>query len=178
MSILPKYGLLQYRNSVRVYTKPIDESLVLFKEETKAHKVSIFLLHKPDQLEELDSAINFLNNFRVMIYVDWLDQVLEDDKGEAITNLITEKLSENQKFIFLATEEAIHSKWCNWVLRLAKTKIPTEAIVMLPIRSDFDDYGGEEHLSKYPYIHEIEAEKYGVKYPNGDIKELTEWMNS
>ncbi len=178
MSILPKFGLLQFRNSVRIYHTSITESLQLFKEETRERKVNLFLFHKPNELEELDSAINFLNNFRILIHVDWLEDAVEEDKSDIITKTITQKIKNNDKFIFLATEDAIHSKWCNWVLRLAKTKIPVEDIIMLPVRGDYDDYGGEEFLQKYPYIHEGEEQVYYIKYPNGNIKKLTDWMTS
>ncbi len=176
MSILPKYGLLQYRNSARFYIKSVEESLALFKQETKDHKIPLFLIHKPDQQEELDSAINFLNNFRVMLYVDWLDNVTEDDKSEELTQTILQKITACDKIIFLATEEALQSKWCNWVIRLAKTKIKTEDIIILPVRSDFDDFQGEDILQKHPYIYEVEEHLYHIQYPNGDSKELADWM--
>ncbi len=180
MNILPKFGLLQFRNSARIYKKTVDESLQLFREETKEQKVNVFLFHKPDQREELDSAINFLNNFRVLIYVDWLNSDVIEDKSEATKKLITQKIKENQKFIFLATEEAIHSKWCDWVIRLAKTMIPIENIIILPIRADFSDYDGGEYLRKYPYIHESDftANEYDIKFPDQEILPLSKWIAS
>ncbi len=182
MSILPKFGLLQFRNSARIYNKTVDESLQLFKEETKESKINLFVFHKPDQLEELDSTVNFLNNFRVLIYVDWLDEHIAQDKSEATTKLITQKINDNKKFIFLATEEAIQSKWCDWVLRLAKTLKPIEDIAVLPVRADFSDYNddGEAYLQKYAYIHEsdVTPHVYDIKFPNGDIKSLADWIAS
>ncbi len=182
MSILPKYGLIQFRNSARIYLKTVEESLQLFKKESDYNKVNIFLFHTPGQLEELDSAINFLNNFRVLIYVDWMDEDMPTDTNGSIAKhakqVIKEKIRDNQKFIFLATEEALQSPWCNWVLGHIHPQKPIEDIAILPIRGDFSDYSGEQFLKKFPYIHEIEAEKYGVKFPNEDIMEIAEWLSS
>ncbi len=185
MNILPKYGLLQYRNAVRIYSKPVTESLVLFKEETKFLKTSLFISHKHDELEELDSAINFLKSFGVLIYADYW---LNDGNPEDITTIntshsrhaIEEKIKESQKFIFLATENAITSKECKWAIRYAKTQKPIDNIAIFPIREDYTDYGGTEYLQKYPYIQKREAEldRYDVKFPDGSTIELDSWLAS
>ncbi len=180
MSIIPKYGLLQFRNSARIYIKDIEESLQLFKEETKHTKVSLFLAHKPDDRETLDSAINFLKGFGVQIYVDWMDGEVPKDTSDEATKHIQQKIKESTKFVFLATEEALDSKWCKWAIRYANTQKSTENIAILPIRDDYTDYNGTEYLQKYPYIQESESikEAYDVKYPSGETKELGDWLAS
>ncbi|WP_103072562.1 TIR domain-containing protein [Aquimarina sediminis] len=183
MNILPKYGLLQFRNAARIYSKPITESLHLFKEETKFLKVSLFLSHKYDELEELDSAINFLKGFGVLIYADYLldennIEGTDDSNTKEVRQEVEEKIKENKKFIFLATEDAINSKQCKWEVRYANTQKTLDNIAILPIREDYTDYGGAEYLKKYPYIqkNETKPEIYEVKFPNGDILELGAWL--
>ena len=104
MNILPKYGLLQYRNAARIYSNPVTESLVLFQEETKFLKTSVFIAHKQGELEELDSAVNFLKSFGVLIYADyWLDQSNPEDITTINTSKsrqqIENKIKEHKKFI-------------------------------------------------------------------------------
>ncbi|MBQ0737241.1 hypothetical protein [Aquimarina celericrescens] len=181
MSIIPQYGLKQYRNTARIYTKSVTESLRLFKEEPRNIMVSVFIFHKHDELEELDSAINFLNGFDELVYADWIDEDMYDNTTEATKRIhlaIKEKMKQNKKFIFLATEYAIESKLGKWVLGQLHGQKDTEHIALFPVRGDYSDYSGEEYLQKYPYIHEIEAEVYGVKYPNGEAKELGAWLAS
>lgn len=185
MNILPKYGLLQYRNTVRIYSKPVTESLVLFKEETKFLKTSLFVSHKQEELEELDSAINFLKSFGVLIHVDyWLNEsnpedITTIDTGQS-RHKIEGKIKETQKFIFLATENAITSKECKWAIRYATTQKSIENIAILPIREDYTDYGGMDYLQKYPFIQKKEAEldQYDVKFPDGNVIELGKWLES
>ncbi|WP_281989087.1 hypothetical protein [Aquimarina aggregata] len=182
MSILPHYGLKQYRNSARIYMKTVTESLKLFREENPDFKVPVFIFHKHDELEELDSAINFLSNFDILLAADWIEANMFDDTSTAAVKLVHQaiknKIKEHKKFIFLATEDAITSKLGKWVLGQLHGLKDMEHIAIFPIRGDYSDYGGEEYLDKYPYIHEIEAEIYGVRYPNGDTKELGAWLSS
>ncbi len=180
MSILPKYGLLQLRNSARIYTKDVPESLSLFKQETKDFKITLFISYHPEESEELDSAINFLKDCDVLVYSDWLDEELPRDKSDITTKRLQEQIQKNKKFIFLATEKAVNLKWCDWVLRLATTIKAPEDIAILPIREDFSDYSGAEHLKKHPYIKENDftINAYDVKFPNGEEKSLAEWLIS
>lgn len=181
MSILPEYGLKQYRNATRIYTKTVTESLQLFKEEPRDLMVSVFVFHKHDELEELDSAINFLNSFGELVYADWIDEDMYENTTEATKRVhlaIKEKMKANQKFIFLATENAINSKMGKWILGQLHGQKNLEHIAIFPIRGDYSDYSGEEYLDKYPYIHEIETEVYGVEFPGGATKELGSWLAS
>lgn len=73
MSILSKSQLYGFRNATRTFSKPLNESLSEFSGESKYGKATIFLSHKHDEMQALDSAISFLKNFRVEVYVDWLD---------------------------------------------------------------------------------------------------------
>ncbi|WP_024771838.1 TIR domain-containing protein [Aquimarina macrocephali] len=186
MNILPKYGLLQFRNAARIYSKSITESLQLFKEETKFLKTSLFFSYKHDELEELDSAINFLKGFGVLIYADYLllDQSTPEKPSKITDKQIQErteeKIKDNRKFIFLATENAIISKRCKWELRYANTQKTKDHIAIFPIREDYTDYGGSEYLQKFHYIQKSETnpEGYDVKSPNGDVIELSAWLAS
>lgn len=186
MNILPKYGLLQYRNAARIYSKPVTESLQLFKEESKFLKVSVFVSYKQEELEELDSAINFLKGFGVLIYADYIFNKQEDeanntlDTPEHLRQETENKIKGNKKFVFLATENAIQSKQCKWKIRYASTQKSLDQIVILPVREDYTDYGGAEYLHKYPYIQKnaITPDAYDVKFPNGDIMELGAWLAS
>lgn len=74
MSLISKSKLFSYRNSTRDYGKSLNESLNEFKNESRYNKATIFLSHKHDEIEELDSAISFLKSFGVEIYVDWQDE--------------------------------------------------------------------------------------------------------
>lgn len=179
MSIISKSKLTTYRNTTRYFSKSINESLREFKAESKFSKVTIFLSHKHDEIEELDSAISFLKRFGVEIYVDWLDEAMPRTTSGKTASRIKQKIKENRKFIFLATEGAISSKWCNWELGHGDAEKYVNHILVLPIKNNYSDYSGAEYLQIYPYIYESDSSPntYFVKFPNGDLKALSNWLN-
>ena len=60
------------------------------------------------------------------------------------------------KFIFLATEDALSSKWCNWEVGIAdKWKLTGNNMAILPLLEKGKEpksYKGNEYLQIYPYI--------------------------
>lgn len=178
MSIISKSKLTSYRNTTRYYSKSINESLREFKSESNYNKVTIFLSHKHDETEELDSTISFLKRFGVEIYVDWLDDGMPRTTSGITANRIKQKIKENKKFIFLATEGAISSKWCNWELGHGDAEKYINHIAVLPIKNNYSDFSGSEYLQIYPYIYESDStpNSYYVKFPNGDLKGLVNWL--
>src|SRR5690606_24641031 len=172
MGIITKSGLTSYRNTTRAFNKNITESLKEFKAESRYSKVTIFLSHKHDETEELDSAISFLKRFGVEVYVDWLDEEMPRTTSGATADRIKKKIKENRKFIFLATEGAIASKWCNWELGHGDAQKYIEHIAVLPVKNDYSEYSGAEYLQIYPYIYKSDLfeNTYYLQFPNAGVK--------
>jgi len=152
MSILSKSTLLGFRNANRSFSKSITESLSDYSSESKSGKVTIFLSHKHDERDALDAAISFLKNFGVSVYVDWLDEGMPKSTSGKTAKRIKDKIVENNKFIFLATEAAINSKWCNWELGFGDSHKYIEMIAIFPVREDYGNFSGSEYLDIYPRI--------------------------
>ncbi len=152
MSLISESQLKSYRNSTRTFSKTINESLLEFKNELKSIKTKIFLSHKHDELEALDGAISFLKKEGVDIYVDWLDVGMPKTTSGVTAQRIKDKIKENDKFILLATEAAINSKWCNWELGLGDAAKYINNIAVLPVRRDMQSFSGSEYLDIYPHI--------------------------
>lgn len=180
MSIISKSKLTEFRNTTRQYYKTSNESLGEFKSESKYNKVNIFLSHKHDETEELDSAISFLKRFGVEVYVDWLDEEMPKYTSGITATRIKRKIKENRKFVFLATEGAILSKWCNWELGHGDAQKYIDHIAILPIKNNSTDFSGAEYLSIYPYIYESDSipNSYYVKFPSRELMSLKDWLKS
>lgn len=152
MSIIKKSQLREFRNSNRTFSKSINESLLEFSEESKEGKVTIFLSHKHDEKEELDSAISLLKRFGVQVYVDWQDGGMPKSTSGVTARRIKLKIKENKKFIFLATEGAISSKWCNWELGLGDAEKYFDNITLFPVENDDKRFSGNEYMQIYSMI--------------------------
>ena len=192
MGIITETQLKNQRRSVKTLLS-LNESLRNFKSESTSFKTKIFLSHKHDEKEILEGAISILKSFGVDVYVDWLDEGMPKTTSAQTAIRIKSKIKENHKFILLATEAAINSKWCNWELGLGDAAKYIDNIALLPIKKDYSDFSGTEYLEIYPYIFNIENNlqffkgKYRAKgtyvvFPtvNGNEKviTITEWLRN
>ena len=80
----------------------------------KESRVTIFLSHKHSDAEILKSFIFLLRKKGIDVYVDWMDYDMPKNTDGSTAERIKKKIKEMDKFILLATEDAISSKWCNW----------------------------------------------------------------
>lgn len=190
MSFISESKLIEFSKQTR-YFSTLNESLNKFKNESKTSKTKVFLSHKHGETETLNGTISFLKDVGFSIYVDWMDEGMPKSTCGLTAKRIKEKIKENDKFILLATEGAINSKWCNWELGLGDAAKYIENIAILPVVKDHQSYSGSEYLEIYPHI-EYEnglnkfvngnsiSKGYYVKYPavNGSHKivELSEWL--
>lgn len=191
MSYLSESQLRSHRKSLKTYNLSLNESLRSYKNESRLYKTKIFLSHKHDELEQLEGAISFLRAQVVEIYVDWLDKGMPKTTSGQTAIRIKEKIKENDKFILLATEGAINSKWCNWELGLGDGEKYIDNLALFPVEKDNSNFSGTEYLQIYPYIEYQNGlnkyqngsyilQGYYVKYPpvNGShvIVKLSEWL--
>jgi len=180
MAILTKSNLSTIRilaEKSRSYNW-LNESVKAKYRSKRYDEVTIFLSHKHDEKTELEDAIAFLNSLGVSVYVDWLDEGMPKSTSGVTAIKIKSKIKEMNKFILLATEGAIASKWCNWELGIGDVHKYIENIAVLPVKENYKDYTGVEYLQIYPYIYESESSKgsYYVKYPNGEVTNLKNWL--
>lgn len=138
----------------------LNESLKSFKNESYSFKTKIFLSHKHDEKEYLEGAVSLLKNYGIDVYVDWQDDGMPKTTSGETAVRIKQKIRENHKFILLATETAINSKWCNWELGLGDAAKYIEHIALLPIKREYSDFSGSEYLSIYPYIFNIDSYQF------------------
>lgn len=181
MNILTKSELLGYSRATRRHTR-LNESLKTFSCESKSNKVTIFLSHKHDEIKELEAAISFLKQLGVDVYVDWMDEEMPKHTSGETAARIKRKIEENNKFIFLATDGAVNSKWCNWELGIGDVHKYIQNIAILPVKSDGGQYKGSEYLQIYPYIEKRYDYRnnvdYFVVYPDGTEIELKKWLET
>ena len=90
----------------------------------------------------------------------------------------------NDKFVLLATDLALMSKWCNWEVGIGDTfKLSEDNIVIFPLVYNTGEWQGNEYLQIYPYIKGPEYDymisspnNYNVHYPDGHEVSLVRWL--
>ena len=160
-----------------------------------SHKTTIFLSHKHSDLEDLKGIIGFLRKeYNVDVYIDSMDVNMPKKTSGETAQRIKSIIKKCDRFILLATDNAIESKWCNWELGYGDACKYRDRIALFPIKEKdtFDyQYKGNEYMQIYPFIAKYDGIEqytdgtpvkagYYVWYFNKDgiriITPLEEWL--
>ncbi len=142
---------------------------------------SVFISHKHTDFEIVSRVKDLLEKCGFIGYVDWEDDLMPPTTSGETAIKIKEKISEAKKFIFIATNQAIESKWCNWEIGYADAFKYINNIAIMPIEQANDSFKGEEYLNIYPSI-QIESNdvekpsKYYVLFPDKRKITLRDWL--
>ena len=170
----------------KVTSGNLNESRSIFANASEArrrykysYEVSIFLSHKHSEKDIIEKVIVLLDKLGVYVYVDWLDYAMPATTNGSTAKRIKQKIKEMDKFILLATESAIASKWCNWELGIGDAHKYFKNIAVMPItEKEEGKYSGNEYLQIYPIItskYYYSTGTYYVEFKGKKIK-LEEWI--
>lgn len=141
---------------------------------------SIFISHSHYDKEIVEQTKIFFENLGVKIYVDWADEAMSL-KTNAITALKIKNqiINQNDKFILIATNNALASKWCNWELGIADPfKLENKKMALLPLADNEGTWNGAEYLQIYSRIEKSTLTRgdYYVWHPDGKLDLITDWL--
>lgn len=120
---------------------------------SSAGKASIFLSHKHDDLANLKRVVYILEKLHSKVYVDWLDKSMPRITNGETALKIKDRICKMDKFILVASDAAIESKWCNWELGFGDAqKYEKGKIALFPISKVDGQWKGKEYMSIYPTI--------------------------
>ena len=145
-------------------------------------RTSIFLSHSHTDKDVIEQAKIFFENLGISVYVDWADQTMpEKTNGTTAVQIKNQIINGNDKFILLATNSAISSKWCNWEVGIADPfKLIKKKMALLPLADNSGSWSGNEYLQIYPRIErnsrESGGEGYYIWYPDKSWETLESWL--
>lgn len=159
----------------------LNEAKVELKTSTK---IGIFLSHSHKDQNLIKEAISFFKAINISVYVDWMDEGMPEKTSGETAMKIKSKIITNEKFILLATNDAVISKWCNWELGIGDTfKFSKDNLAILPLSENSGTWYGNEYLQIYPRIESVTRNDndiydniFRLKYPNGKEKWLSDWL--
>lgn len=140
------------------YFKPIrlDEARAPITEyyQFSEYKPTVFISHKHDDLDDLKGVLGWLQqNYDVRVYIDSRDPSMPAITSGETAARIKGRIEKCKKVIFLATNAAIESKWCNWELGFGDAKkFEHGNIALFPMKPKDITYKGTEYFSIYPHI--------------------------
>ena len=146
-----RFQITNYQlNEARVQTKSFTEGSHV------SYKTSVFLSHKHSDLNDLKDIIGFFRNiYNVDIYIDCMDPVMPEKTSGETARRIKKIIKKCDRFVLLATNDAIESKWCNWELGFGDAQKFDDRIALFPVKEKFSSdtlYKGNEYMQIYPFI--------------------------
>ncbi len=119
-------------------------------------KTTVFISHKHDDLDDLKGVLGFLQQqYGVRVYIDSRDPSMPEKTNPETATNIKKRIKQCDKFILLATNAAVESKWCNWELGYGDAQKYDEHIALFPLKprgASDTQYKGSEYLDIYPAI--------------------------
>lgn len=166
-------GQLGYSN----YTRTLNE---VKNQARSTATTTIFLSHSHSDAVMIDKVVVLLSKSGVTVYIDRTDSGLPPTTGPATAARIKTKIKEQKKFILVATDNAIQSKWCNWELGYGDSQKFDQNIALLPLAENSGTWQGNEYLAIYPRIEESYSgsDRYNVIFPDGKSISLSDWLRS
>lgn len=118
-------------------------------------RTSVFISHKHDDLDEIKGFLGFLRDLGVDTYIDAFDPTMPGYTCGETAKRIKQRIQQCDKFMLLATDNAIASKWCNWELGIGDVHKYKANIAIVPIKNaNRINYTGSEFLEIYPYLYQ------------------------
>ncbi len=121
-----------------------------------SRKTTIFISHKHEDLDDLKGVLGFLQKqYGVRVYIDSRDPSMPEKTNSETAAKIKKRIKQCDKFILLATNAAVESKWCNWELGYGDAQKYDEHIALFPLKprgASDTQYKGSEYLDIYPAI--------------------------
>lgn len=152
-----------------------------FSELFNKGEKSIFISHKHGEQEFVYRLKDLLEKYGFTGYVDWEDDTMPEETSGETARKIKDEINKAYKFILIASNAAIESKWCNWEIGYADARKYINHLALFPLRKDGGDYVGKEYLNIYPSIQinntniYLDSEYY-ILYPDGKKIELEDWL--
>lgn len=170
--------IAQVRAGTKGLTGILNESR---KAPRTAYKTSVFLSHSHLDKDIVTQAVAFFRTLGVNVYVDWMDKTMPEETSGETATLIKSKILANDKFIFLATNTAIVSKWCNWEIGFGDShKLAANKMAIFPLADSNHKWDGNEYLQIYPRIESgyTNSNEYWVWQPggSGNVEQLSNWL--
>lgn len=124
----------------------------VFKSATASAAARVFLSHSHKDRDSLEPALEMLRHEGVDVYVDWKDETMPDITGPETAKALKDRIKKQRKFILLATDNALASRWVPWELAIADCQNGMKNVAILPVTDPPRSWPGSEYVGIYDCI--------------------------
>jgi hypothetical protein len=144
---------MNYYTRAELRRVPVFESKALRVERyhTKSASVSehIFLSHSHKDQDIVEQVVELLGNQGIRVYVDWKDITMPEVTSPETAAKIKNKIVACNKFVLLATNYALASRWVPWELGVADVSLSMPHVAIMPVLDPPIDWKGNEYIGIY-----------------------------
>lgn len=139
---------------------------------------SVFLSHSHADRDIVEPAANFLASLGVIVYVDWMDPEMPAVTNPDTARRIREMIKLNRRFLVLATQRSLESRWVPWELGYADGEKKFSDIAILPVSESVYQTAPNEYIQVYQRIVEADQGGWYVFQPGKDRSSTTarDWL--
>lgn len=137
----------------------------------------VFLAHSHVETELIEAARRILGANGAEIYIDSEDTEMPDSTTPETAEKLKVKISQFTRFVLLASEKSLNSRWVPWELGFADATKGTGSIAILPFTKSDGLWRGTEYVGLYPTIRPG-IPSIGIYRPGkSEGQKLSDWLN-
>jgi len=150
-----------------------------FGTKTASAKASVFLSHSHDDADLIEPFLVMLDKEGVQVYVDWKDPTMPKMTSPETATLLKNRIKLCGKFMLLATEKALGSKWVPWELGIADSQNGMNNVAVIPVQAANRSWTGSEYVGIYSRVETATSGHLAVFPPNAtNGVTLAHWLVS
>ena len=144
--------------------------------------IFVFLSYRREDRKWVDPIVRLLKRVGVSVYIDYLDETLEDIPNSRVAGELRKHIARCKKFVTIATPNATRSKWMPWELGLGDRIVNYDNVAILPLTNYSNTWGDQEYAAIYGRIENLPSigfesiDTWYVIFPDGTRIGLKKWL--
>ena len=126
---------------------------------------TVFLSHSHDDRALVEPVRKLLAAQGVILYVDWKDPEMPAVTSPETARKIKRRISAADKFVMLASNTSLRSRWVPWELGIGDIEKGLPSIAVFPVTPDYGTWEGSEYVGIYSRIEEASDGELAVFEP-------------
>jgi hypothetical protein len=177
MSYIKRNELLLYTQKIKDSTRIVRLNETLEKSASLIGDINVFLSHSHHDEDLIEEARLLLADQGVKCYIDRNDSNMPKKTSHETARLLKQKIEKCNKFIILASNNSLNSKWVPWELGYADNIKGLNNIAILAIADNFGQWKGSEYMGLYSTIEKSNNGNLGVFLPQiNQGSTLKKWL--
>lgn len=126
---------------------------------------TVFLSHSHNDKDLVEPVRKLLAGQGVILYVDWKDPEMPAVTSTETARKIKERIGTADKFVMLASNASLKSRWVPWELGIGDIKKGLPSVAVFPVIPDYGTWEGSEYVGIYSRIEQADSGQLAVFEP-------------